>query len=224
MGTTSIPTFLPEDGAPFGRQAGASPALPPCTPYGNAPSTQTAAEAELVAQIASLRKDMARLQEHNHHLSSKVDETQRQLHQQHPQNIQTTHSSESLGTPRRRRHRRAARATPAPSKQLVVPTPRDQPHVPKKVYTDCRHRLNDREAERQRSPIKVDARLRESRLNTQRSKSPIRRIRGLETPEESASEYIHSNTQTSTYRSETPRYSGDNSVSPRRRSEDNGAE
>ena len=113
------------------------PALPPCTPFGNAPSTQTTAEAELVVQIASLRKDMARLQEHNNLLSSKVDETQQLLHQQPTQNIQPTHSSESLQTPHRRRHRRAARAAPAPSKQLVVPTPRDQPHVPKKVYTDC---------------------------------------------------------------------------------------
>ena len=223
MGTTSIPTFLPEDGAPFGRQAGASPALPPCTPYGNAPSTQTAAEAELVAQIASLRKDMARLQEHNHHLSSKVDETQRQLHQQPPQNIQTTHSSESLGTPHRRRHRRAARATPAPSKQLVVPTPRDQPHIPKKVYSDCRHRLNDREAERQRSPIRISARLRESRMNAGGSKSPIRKVQGLNSTE-SASEYIPSDAQTSTYRSVSTQYLGDNSVSPRRRLEDYDAE
>ena len=144
MGTTSVPTFLSEEGIPFGRQSGASPALPPCTPFGNAPATQTTAEAELVVQIASLRKDMARLQEHNNLLSSKVDETQQLLHQQHTQNIQTTHSSESLQTPHRRRKcDKVATATPAPSKQLVVPAPRDQPHIPKKVYSDCRHRIND---------------------------------------------------------------------------------
>ncbi|XP_034219187.1 uncharacterized protein LOC117630595 [Prunus dulcis] len=224
MGTTSIPNFLSEEGVPFGRQTGASPALPPCTPFENAPSTQTTAEAELVVQIASLRKDKARLQEHNHLLSSKVDETQQLLHQQHTQNIQTTYSSESLQTPHgRRKYGKVARATPAPSKQLVVPTPRDQPHVPKKVYSDCRHRLNDREAKRQRSPIRISARLRESRMNALGSKSPIRKVRGLDSTE-SASEYIPSNTQTSTYRSAPTQYSGDNSVSPRRRSEDYGSE
>ncbi|KAI5331243.1 hypothetical protein L3X38_021369 [Prunus dulcis] len=208
MGTTSVPTFLSEEGIPFGRQTGASPALPPCTPFGNAPSTQTTAEAELIVQIASMRKDMARLQEHNHHLSSKVDETQQLLHQQHTQNIQTTHSSESLQTPhRRRKYGKAARATPAPSKQLVVPTPRDQPHVLKKVYSDCRHRLNDREAERQRSPIRISTRLRESWMNALGSKSPIRKVRGLDSTE-LASEYIPSNTQTSTYRSAPTQYSG----------------
>ncbi|XP_034203617.1 uncharacterized protein LOC117618105 [Prunus dulcis] len=224
MGTTSVPTFLSEEGVPFGRQAGASPALPPCTPFGNAPSTQTTAEAELMVQIASLRKDMARLQEHNNLLSSKVDKTQQLLHQQPTQNIQITHSSESLGTRHRRRYGKAARATPAPSKQLVVPTPRDQPHVPKKVYTDCRHRLNDREAEKQRSPIRISARLRESRMNALEDKSPIRKVRGLDPAEESASEYIPSNTQTSTYRSAPTQYSEDHSVSPRRRSEDYGSE
>ncbi|XP_034218184.1 uncharacterized protein LOC117629717 [Prunus dulcis] len=169
---------------------------------------------------------MARLQDHNHLLSSKVDETQQLLHQQHTQNIQTTHSSQSLQTPRRKKkHEKVARATPAPSKQLVVPTPRDQPHVPEKVYSDCRHRLNDREVERRRSPIRINARLRDSRMNVLGSKSPIRRVRGLDSAEESESEYIPSKTQVSTYRSATPsRYSEVNSLSPRRRSEDYGSE
>ncbi|XP_034225688.1 uncharacterized protein LOC117635486 [Prunus dulcis] len=146
---------------------------------------------------------MARIQEHNHLLSSKVDETQQLLHQQHTQNIQTTHSSQSLQTPhRKRKYGKVARATLAPSKQLVVPTPRDQPHIPKKVYSDCRLRINDREAERRRSPIRINAQLRGSRMNALGSKSPIRRVRGLDSAEESASEYIPSKTQASTYRSD----------------------
>ncbi|KAI5312710.1 hypothetical protein L3X38_041884 [Prunus dulcis] len=50
--------------------------LPPCTPFGNSPIIQTTAEAKFLTQITSLRQDMARLQEHNNLLSSKVDETQ----------------------------------------------------------------------------------------------------------------------------------------------------
>ncbi|CAL8999508.1 unnamed protein product [Prunus brigantina] len=87
MGTTLVSTFLSKDGLPFGRQSGASPALPPCTPFGNPPVIQTTADAELLAQITSLRKEMAKLQEHNNLLSSKVDKTQQLLHQQHTQNI-----------------------------------------------------------------------------------------------------------------------------------------
>ncbi|CAL9022211.1 unnamed protein product [Prunus brigantina] len=112
MGTTSVPVFLPEERLPFGKQSGASPALPPCTPFGNSPVMQLTVEAELLAQITSLRQDMVKLQEHNNLLSSKVDETQQ-----------------------------------------------DQPHLPKKIYFDCRHRLNDREVGRQRSSIRVNARL-----------------------------------------------------------------
>lgn len=81
MGTTSVPVFLPEEGLPFGRQSGASPATPSCTPFGNSPILQIAAEAELLAQITSLQQDMAKLQEHNNLLSSKVDETQQLLNQ-----------------------------------------------------------------------------------------------------------------------------------------------
>ncbi|CAL2224566.1 unnamed protein product [Prunus armeniaca] len=83
MRTTSVPTFLSEDGLPFRRQSGASPVLPPCTPFGNSPVIQTTAKAELLAQITSLRQDMAKLQEHNNLFSSKVDETQHLLNQQH---------------------------------------------------------------------------------------------------------------------------------------------
>ncbi|CAL9021013.1 unnamed protein product [Prunus brigantina] len=119
MGTTSVPMFLSEDGLPYGMPSGASPALHPSTPFGNPPVIQTTVEAELLAQMTSVWKEMAKLQEHNNLLSSK--------------------------TPgRQKKGKKGAKATPAPSKQLVVPAPRDQPHIPKKVYTDCRHRINGR--------------------------------------------------------------------------------
>ncbi|CAL2265763.1 unnamed protein product [Prunus armeniaca] len=191
MGTTSVPVFLPEEGLPFGRQSGASPALPPCTPFGNLPIMQTTAEAKLLAQITSLRQDMAKLQEHNNLLSSK------------------------------RKGKKGAKATLAPSKQLVVPAPRDQQHLPKKVYTNCRHWVNDKEVERQGSSIRINAHLRDSRMRVLGNKSPIRKVRGLESTAESDHEYVPSKTQGRTYRSATPtRYLEAKQLSPRRRSED----
>ncbi|CAL8168102.1 unnamed protein product [Prunus armeniaca] len=93
MGTTSGPQFLSEDGLPYGMPSGASPALHPSTPFGNPPVLQTTVEAELLAQTTSLRREMAKLQEHNKLLSSKVDKTQRLLNQQETQSIQATESS-----------------------------------------------------------------------------------------------------------------------------------
>ncbi|CAL9019505.1 unnamed protein product [Prunus brigantina] len=181
METTLVPTFLSEDGLPFSRPSGASPMLPPCTPFGNTPVIQTTAEAELLAQITSLHKEKAKLQEHNNLLSSKVDKTQRLLNQQETQNIQATESSQSLQTPsRQKKRKKGAKATPTPSKQLVVPGPQDQPHVPKKVYTDCRHWINDKKAERQRSSIRINARLWDSRMRVLGNKSPLRKVQGLE--------------------------------------------
>ncbi|CAL2243115.1 unnamed protein product [Prunus armeniaca] len=119
-----------------------------------------------------------------------------------------------------RKVRGGAKAAPEPSKQLVVPAPRDQPHIPKKVYVDCRHRINDKEVERQRSPIRINAKLRDSRLKALGNKSPIRKARGLQSTEDSESEYVPSKTS-STYRSATPtRYSEARPVSPQKHLED----
>ncbi|CAL2257086.1 unnamed protein product [Prunus armeniaca] len=195
MGITSVPTFLLEEGLPFGRQSGASLALPTCTPFGNTLVIQTIAEAEFLGQITSLRNDMAKPQEHNNLLSSK------------------------------KKGKKGAKATHAPSKQLVVPAPRDQPHLPKKVYSDCRHQINDREAERQRSQIRINAHLRDSRMTVLGNKSPIQKVRGLESMVESDPEYVPSKTQGSTYSSATlTRYSEAKPLSLRRRSEDYGSE
>ncbi|CAL8076370.1 unnamed protein product [Prunus armeniaca] len=103
---------------------------------------------------------------------------------------------------------------PAPSKQLVVPAPRDQPHLPNKVYSDYCHRLNDKEVSRQRSSIRVLG-----------NKSPIRKVRGLEFTAKSNYEYVPSKTIESTYCSTTPtRYLEARPVSPQRHSEDYGSE
>ncbi|CAL8077355.1 unnamed protein product [Prunus armeniaca] len=226
MGTTSIPTFLSEDGLSYGMPSGASPALHPSTPFGNPPVIQTTVEAELLAQMTSLRKEMAKLQEHNNLLSSKVDETQWLLNQQETQNIQATEPSQSLQTPgQQKKGKKRAKATPTPSKQLVVPAPRDQPHVPKKVYTDCRHRINDKEAEWQRSPTRINARLRDSRMRVLGNKSPLRKVQGLESEVESDDEYASSKGTESNYHSETPtEYSKARPPSPRRTFEDYSSE
>ncbi|CAL8134915.1 unnamed protein product [Prunus armeniaca] len=223
MGTTSGQQFLSEDGLPYGMPSGASPALHPSTPFGNPPALQTTVKAELLAQMTSLRKEMVKLQERNNLLSSKVDETQRLLNQQDTQNVRTTESSQSRQTPsRQRKGKQGAKATPAPSKQLVVPAPPDQPHVPKKVYTDCRYRINDkRDAERHRSPIRLNANLRDSRMRVLGDKSPLRRAQGLESAQESDDEYIPTRDIESSYRSEAPpEYSKARSPSPRKATED----
>ncbi|CAL8174530.1 unnamed protein product [Prunus armeniaca] len=222
MGTTSGPAFLSEDGLPYGMPSGASPALHPRTPFGNPPVIQTMVEAELLAQMTSLRKEMAKLQEHNNLLSSKVDETQWLLNQQETQNIQSTEPSQSLQTPgRQKKGKKGAKATPAPSKQLVVPAPRDWPHVPKKVYTDCRHWINDKDAERQRSLVRINAHLRNSRMRVIGNKSPLIKVQELESKVESDDEYAPSKGIESNYRSETPtEYSKARPPSSRRTSED----
>ncbi|CAL2265118.1 unnamed protein product [Prunus armeniaca] len=114
---------------------------------------------------------------------------------------------------------------PAPSKQLVVPAPWDQPHIPKKVYIDCCHRINDKEAKRQRSPIRINARLRDSRMRVLGNKSPLRKVQGLESEVESEHEYVSSKDTESSYRSETPtEYSKARPPSPWRTSEDYSSE
>lgn len=117
MGTTSVPIFLSKDGIPFDRPSGASPALLPSTLFGNSPIMQLTTEAELLEQITSLRKDMAKLQEHNNLLSSKVDETQQQLNQQQTQTIPTTQSSRNLKTPsQQKKGKKGAKEKPTPPK------------------------------------------------------------------------------------------------------------
>ncbi|CAL9020765.1 unnamed protein product [Prunus brigantina] len=69
----------------------------------------------------------------------------------------------------------------------------------KKVYSDCHHRLNDREVERQRSPTRINARLRDLRMTVLGNKSPIRKVRGLESVAESDHKYVPSKSQESTY-------------------------
>ncbi|CAL8164399.1 unnamed protein product [Prunus armeniaca] len=193
MGTTSGPSFLLEDGLRYGMPSGASRALHPNTPFGNPPVIQTTVEAKLLAQMISL--------------------------QQETQNIQP---SQSLQTPgRQKKGKKGTKATLAPSKQLVVLAPRDQPHVPKKVYTDCPYRLNDMDAERQRSPVRVNAHLRDSRMRVIGDKLPLIKVQGLGSEAESDDEYAPSKGIESHYCSETPtEYSKARAPSPRRTSED----
>ncbi|CAL8075051.1 unnamed protein product [Prunus armeniaca] len=80
------------------------------------------------------------------------------------------------------------------------------------------------EDERQRSPIRINAHLRDSWIRVLGNKSPIRKVRGLEAKTESDHEYVPSRTQGSTYLSAMPtRYSKAKLLSPPRHLEDYGS-
>lgn len=98
------------------------------------------------------------MHEQNNILSSKVGETQKELNQQQTQNIQAYQSFQSVRTPnRQKKGKRTTTTKPAPSKKLVVLAPKNKPHFPQKVYSDCWHRLMDRREERGELPIRIEA-------------------------------------------------------------------
>ncbi|CAL8091851.1 unnamed protein product [Prunus armeniaca] len=184
--------------------SGASPVLHPSTPFGNPPALQTTVEAELLAQMTSLRREMAKLQERN---------TKHSGHRILPESANPRSAEEGkAGGKGNACALQTAGSSGSPG----------QPHIPKKVYTDCRHRINDKkDAERHRSPIGVNASLRDSRMRVLGDKSPLRRVQGLDSALESDDEYIPTGGTKSSYRSEAPpEYSKARPPSPRRIFED----
>ncbi|KAL6279207.1 hypothetical protein ACE6H2_016088 [Prunus campanulata] len=75
---------LPADGPIIG--LGGEPSLAPLlqTPRPEAPARPTTME----ARMETLQQEMARMQEHNNILASKLDDTQRQLHDQQTHSTQ----------------------------------------------------------------------------------------------------------------------------------------
>lgn len=101
---------------------------------------------------------------------------QKQLDQQQTRNIQTSQSSQSVYTPNwQGKGKEGMKATPAPSKCMIVSAPKNKPYLPQ-VYFDCCHRLMDRQEERDESPIRIEARLNNSQIWVLGNKSPIRRV------------------------------------------------
>ncbi|CAL2247076.1 unnamed protein product [Prunus armeniaca] len=199
MGTTSGPQFLSEDGLPYGMPSGASPALHPSTPFGNPPALQTMVEAELLAQMTSLRREMAKLQERN---------TKHSDHRIFPESADPR--SADKGKAGGKGNTCALQIAGGPGSP--GPTSRIEEGV---------HRLSSSDAERHRSPIGINARLRDSWMRVLGDKSPLRRVQGLDSALESDDEYIPTGGTESSYRSEaSPEYSKARPPSPRRASED----
>lgn len=160
----------------------------------------TARPTTLEARMETLQQDMARMQEHNNVLASKLDDTQRQLHQQQTLSAQLQNDREPTTQLRQEKSFKSVRKPtfqdrgkqqaangPTVSRRLFVPTPKER-HPEYRVYSDCRERINDRRRERQSSPIQVRAKLDDPRLEVLGPKSPLRQrygAIGLEETDES---------------------------------------
>ncbi|CAL9009288.1 unnamed protein product, partial [Prunus brigantina] len=129
---------------------------------------------------------MIKMQEHNNILSSKLDDTQKQLHEQESRSAQPPRgpgqtrqlrqepSLKSVPGPSHRAvGKQLAQDRPSASRRLFVPTPAK--HQEYQVYSDCRDRINHQRRERQTSPIHVQAKLNDRHLEVLGPKSPLRR-------------------------------------------------
>lgn len=76
MNTNSIIALHLANGSPFGKPK-AQAALPHLMLLRNTTARQTRAEIDLLAQIVTLRKDMAKMPEYNNILFSNLDDTQK---------------------------------------------------------------------------------------------------------------------------------------------------
>ncbi|CAL8168650.1 unnamed protein product [Prunus armeniaca] len=189
-----------------------NPAVPPGTPRVETLGRQNTPEDRMEAQ----QREMIRMQKHNNILSSKLDDTQKQLHEQQSRSAQLQDGLEqttqlwleqSLKSVRRPNDRqvgkRLARGEPSASRRLFVPTPAEH-RWEYQIYSDCRDRINDRRQERQRSPIPVQAKLNDRHLDVLGPKSPLRRrydVIGLEETDES--DYIPTSLSTTLSRQST---------------------
>ncbi|CAB4285887.1 unnamed protein product [Prunus armeniaca] len=140
------------------------------------------------------------MQEHNNILSSKLDDTQKQLHEQQSHSAQLQdgleqtlqlcqeQSLKSVPNPSgQERGKKPATGGPSVSRRLFVPFLEER-HRENRVYSDCRDRLNDRRREWWTSPIPVQAKLNDRHLDVLGPKSRLRRwydVIGLEETDES---------------------------------------
>lgn len=168
--------------------------------------------------METLQQEMARMQEHNNILASKLDDTQRQLQDQQTQSTQLQNSLErtihlrqeksikSVQKPSAQdRGKQQAADKPTASRRLFVPSPKER-HPEYRVYSDCRDRINDRRKERQPSPIRIQAKLNDRRLEALGPKSHLRqRYRAVGLEETDESDYVPTSPGTTiSYRSPGP--------------------
>ncbi|CAL9005537.1 unnamed protein product [Prunus brigantina] len=150
------PSPFTADGPILGLSGQENPALPPGTPRVETPNRQNTLE----DRMETLQREMIKMQEHNNILSSKLDDTQKQLHEQESRSAQLP--------------QQLAQGRQSTSRRLFIPTPVEH-HQEYQVYSDCRDRINHRRRERQTSPIHVQAKLNDRHLEVLGPKSPPRR-------------------------------------------------
>ncbi|KAH0973976.1 hypothetical protein GBA52_015875 [Prunus armeniaca] len=105
--------------------------------------------------MEALPREMIRMQEHNNIFSSKLDDTQKQLHEQQSRSAQL---QDGLDQTTQLRQERSLKSVPRPNdrqagkqlaqgessayRRLFVPTPAEHRRE-YQVYSDCRDRIND---------------------------------------------------------------------------------
>ncbi|CAL9025219.1 unnamed protein product, partial [Prunus brigantina] len=77
LSTMNPPSPFAADGPILGLSGQQNPALPPGTPRVETPNRQSTLE----DRMETLQREMVKMQEHNNILSSKLDNTQKQLHE-----------------------------------------------------------------------------------------------------------------------------------------------
>ncbi|CAL8994058.1 unnamed protein product [Prunus brigantina] len=100
--------------------------------------------------METLQREMTKMQEHNHILSSKLDDTQKQLHEQQSRSAQLQDGLEqttqlrqerplkSISKPNdQRAEKQPAQDGPSASRRLFIPTSAEC-HEEYQVYSDCR--------------------------------------------------------------------------------------
>ncbi|CAL9000618.1 unnamed protein product, partial [Prunus brigantina] len=166
--------------------------------------------------METLQREMTRMREHNYILSSKLEDAQKQLHEQQSRSAQLQDGLEETTQLRQERPQKSiskhndqragkqpAQGGPSAFRRLFVPTSAEH-HEEYQVYSDCRDRINARRRERQPTPIPVQAQLNDRHLDVLGPKSPLRRRYdevGLEETDES--DYIPTSLDTTLSRQST---------------------
>ncbi|CAL8993947.1 unnamed protein product [Prunus brigantina] len=179
------PSPIATDGPILGLVGRENPAVPPGTPRVETPGRQGTLE----DRMETLQREMTKMQEHNHILSSKLDDTQKQLHEQQSRSAQLQDGLEqttqlrqerplkSISKPNdQRAEKQPAQDGPSASRRLFIPTSAEC-HEEYQVYSDCRDRINARRRERQTTPIPIQTQPNDRHLDVLGPKSPLRRSR-----------------------------------------------
>ncbi|CAL9020834.1 unnamed protein product [Prunus brigantina] len=98
------PSPFPANGPILGLSGQENPAPPPGTPRMDTPNRQNTLE----DRMETLQREMIKMQEHNNILSSKLDDTQKQLHEQESRPAQPPRGLEQTRQPRHEHSQRSS--------------------------------------------------------------------------------------------------------------------